>query len=55
MTAYDGTPLHSAARWDHEAIISLLLAAGANTKLKDAEGKTAAQRAHTPAARALLG
>jgi ankyrin repeat protein len=30
LTAYDGTPLHSAAMWGNAQIISALLAAGAN-------------------------
>lgn len=54
LTAYDGTPLHGAAMWGNPQIVSALLAAGANKKLKDAQGKTPAQLAKAPALRKLL-
>lgn len=39
MTAYDGTPLHSAAMWQHTELIRALLDAGADPSATDAQGR----------------
>ncbi len=43
MTGYDGTPLHSAVMWEHRDVIEYLLAQGADPRMKDAQGHSAAQ------------
>ena len=39
MTAYDGTPLHSATMWQHTELIRALLDAGADPSATDAQGR----------------
>jgi cell wall assembly regulator SMI1 len=42
LTAFDGTPLHSAVMWEHGDVIRYLLAHGADPGIKDASGHSAA-------------